>query len=93
MEKETVKFISYDGHFPNLCAGNLVISVNGKLYSGIRINSGGRVWFDADWRDHLEQGLWYINDDDLPKELIKYKDQIEKVVNENVPLGCCGGCI
>ena len=88
-----IKFISYDGEFPNLCAGYLTISIDGKEYGFIRIESGGEVWFDKDWRDHIEHGDWSIIEETLPDEIKKYKEQIEELVNKNVPHGCCGGCI
>lgn len=45
-----IKFISYDGAWPNLCRGTLVVEKDGKQYSmyGALI-SGGSVSFDADW--------------------------------------------
>lgn len=44
-----IKFISYDGAWPNLCRGTLVVEKDGKQYSmyGVLI-SGGSVSFDAE---------------------------------------------
>ena len=89
-----VKFISYDGRYPNLCRGTLVIEVNGKRYElKYVIQSGGQVTFDEDWSADIVSGEWYINSDDLPDELKPYREEIEEVVNDNIPYGCCGGCI
>lgn len=87
-----VEFVSYNGKFPNLCRGTLVIKVNGEEVSLENyLCSGGRCWFDKDWVDHVESGDWRISK--LPDDLEQYREEILEVVNENVPHGCCGGCI
>lgn len=87
-----VEFVSYNGKFPNLCRGTLVIKVNGEEISLENyLISGGQCWFDKDWADHVESGDWRIST--LPDGLEPYRGEILKVVNENVPRGCCGGCI
>lgn len=87
-----VEFVSYNGKFPNLCRGTLVIKVNGEEISLENyLISGGRCWFDKDRVDHVESGDWRISK--LPDDLEQCRDEILKVVNENVPYGCCGGCI
>lgn len=90
--KNMIKFISYDGKYPNLCSGNLVIEVDGKRHElGRCLYSGGRAYFDSDWNGHVEDGAWSVCD--LPEELKPYRREIEAVVNDNVPHGCCGGCL
>ena len=87
-----VKFISYDGKYPCLCMGTLKIEVEGKVYTlGHCLRTGGHVWFDDEWCEHVEEGRWSVCD--LPDELEKYEKEIEEVVNENVSWGCCGGCV
>lgn len=87
-----VEFVSYNGKFPNLCRGTLVIKVNGEEISLENyLISGSQCWFDKDRADHVESGDWRISK--LPDDLEQCRDEILKVVNENVPYGCCGGCI
>lgn len=87
-----VEFVSYNGKFPNLCRGTLVIKVNGEEISLENyLVSGERCWFDKDRVGHVERGNWRLSQ--LPNDLEQYRDEILKVVNENVPHGCCGGCI
>lgn len=86
-----VEFVSYDGKCPCLCMGTLVIKVNEKIYSFKHaMISGGQVCGDI---HHIwsEQDDWRIDLEEHP-ELEPYKDEITKVVNENVEKGCCGGC-
>jgi len=28
--RDRVKFVSYNGHYPNLCSGNLVLEIDGE---------------------------------------------------------------
>lgn len=88
----TVEFVSYDGRFPNLCSGTLVLRVNGteRTLPKHCMRSGGSVWFDDGWSEHVEEGNWSI---DLPNDLEALRDEIEECVNANVPHGCCGGCV
>lgn len=90
-----VEFVSYDGKYPCLCMGTLTIKVDGKAY---RFNhamiSGGCICGGpyTNWDMWSEQGDWEINLDEHP-ELEPYKEEITRVVNDNVEQGCCGGCI
>ena len=87
-----VKFISYDGSYPNLCSGDLVIEVNGKKYelTDHPLSSGGSVSFTEDWDEIVTDGEWNVN---VPDELKEYEEEITDVVNSHVPYGCCGGCV
>lgn len=88
-----VKFISYDGVYPCLCMGTLKIEVNDKLYSlDYCLVSGGSIWFDENWDEHINYGEWSLDLGEY-SELEPYREEITKLVNENIPEGCCGGCI
>jgi hypothetical protein len=89
----TIEFVNYTGEWPCLCHGILTIKVDGKEYEIDHLISGGSVWFDDDWGDHVESGPWSIDEDDIPEEIRQYKDEIEQVANDNIPWGCCGGCV
>jgi len=86
--------IEYDGSYPNLCSGGLVITIDGKRWAfpSYCMSSGGRVWFDNDWRDYIEHGPWSIREwpEGFPEDL---KEEVVKEVNYQIPWGCCGGCI
>lgn len=87
-----VEFISYDGDYPNLCSGTLVLKIDGEevKFPKYCMRSGGGVWFDDDWNAYTCGGPWSI---EVPDEYKYLKQEIEDVVNENVEYGCCGGCI
>ena len=88
-----VEFVSYNGKWPCLCHGTLIIKVDGKSYSFENaMISGGRICCGQDWDMWVEQDDWKIDLEEYP-ELEPYKEEITRVVNENVPQGCCGGCI
>jgi len=94
MKKERLKLISYDGTYPNLCSGKLIMELDGKeiIFPDYCLSSGGKVWFDDDWGEHIERGEWSIEEfpKGFPKEL---KEKAESIVNENISYGCCGGCV
>ena len=73
-----MKFISYDGDWPNLCRGTLVVEKDGNQYSiyGALI-SGGWCGFDPDGEDQVEEGPWIIDPDELPNELKNDNDIAE----------------
>lgn len=92
-EKAKVKFISYDGKWPCLCNGTLVIEVNGKIYELKNVLiSGGNVFCNEE-EEGATKGKWSIDDTFLPRKLKPYAKEITGEVNCNVPWGCCGGCI
>lgn len=90
-----IKFVSYDGHYPNLCSGTLVLNIDGMNITFPKdcLHSGGYIIFDDDWNADVSEGDWDIYDEDIPTAYRHLKNEIIEVVNENVPHGCCGGCI
>jgi hypothetical protein len=86
-----LEFVSYDGRYPNLCSGTLVLSLNGKdvTFPEYCLTSGG----STDWReDEIEEGPWRIDSwpKGFPEEL---KARAVELVNDHIEWGCCGGCI
>lgn len=97
-----VGFVSYDGKYPCLCTGTLVLEINGVNYSfGVEGQfprfwlSGGTCKLSAfrDWKGKVTRGEWIIREDKIPKQLRQYASEIDEVFNNNVTHGCCGGCI
>ena len=97
--KQRIKFISYDGKFPNLCSGILVFSINDVEYKvSYALTSGGCTYFTNDYQDeHIESGEWSIDFDNKDfKDIPLTEDDkivLTKLVNDNVDYGCCGGCL
>jgi hypothetical protein len=55
--------------------------------------SGGCVTSDENWNFEVEHGEWEIDVNDLPEQFWDVADEIDEVINSNIPDGCCGGCI
>lgn len=105
-ETSHVKFISYTGRYPNLCSGILTLEIDGEIttfgygseskdkpkYDNFW-SSGGCVSFDEHWNANVDEGEWGIDVNRLPEQFRKYAAEIDEVFNDNVPWGCCGGCI
>lgn len=90
----TLEFVSYNGDYPNLCSGELKMKLDGKIivFPTYCLSSGGSVSFDKDWNEEVEQGDWTIREfpKGFPEELKEYATEL---VNQNIPQGCCGGCV
>ena len=88
IKKPKFEFVSYTGEWPNLCSGTMTFKVDGKEYYIERLESTGGL--NKDYEPYI--GKWKINKDKLPEELKPYLKDIEKLANDNIELGCCGGC-
>lgn len=86
--------IKYDGKWPNLCNGHLIVDIDGKRYDFGEggLCSGGSCRFDEDYNSEIEKGPWTINyyPDDFPEE---FKEELLEKINEEIDWGCCGGCL
>ena len=86
--------IRYDGRFPNLCSGHLCVTVDEVEWDfGTHVlTSGGGVWFDEYWEDHVDEGAWEVSQwpEGFPDNR---KEAVEEAINEQIPWGCCGGCV
>ncbi len=98
-DKRHVEFVSYDGRFPNLCRGTLVLRIDGREVSFDYLSrndfweSGGDVYFTEDWEDVVMQGEWELRLEWVPDEYREYAQEMIDVFNANVEFGCCGGCV
>ena len=88
--------------FSPMVYGLVGFYVDGKIYKfgyeekyGCFWRSGGGCGFEdqVNWESYVNYGEWVINVEKLPEELKKYALEIDKVFNENVEQGCCGGCL
>lgn len=98
--KNHVEFVSYSGKYPSLCHGICVLRIDGDEYSfgwGADYpkfwNSGGRVSFDGKGNPVIRRGEWIIDLMRIPEDFRVYTCEIDDVFNDNVPRGCCGGCV
>lgn len=62
--------------------------------------SGGSVRRNEDWDMWAEQDEWQLScydwekaDENHPQWIIDILPKLIKLFNDNVPYGCCGGCI
>ena len=84
---DKVEFVSYNGKFPCLCCGILVLRINGEevTFPKYSLVSGGKCLSD----NEVKKGDWEVN---VPERFSHLKKEIEACVNANIPHGCCGGC-
>lgn len=76
-------------------AGFLCSRCAGKQYSmKYVLESGGSCGFYNNYSESfIEKGEWSVRKENLPKELQNDVEEIIELVNDNVPYGCCGGCL
>jgi hypothetical protein len=86
--------IEYNGEYPNLCSGQLIVTIGKKRWKfpSYCLLSGGSVWFDDDWGEHVESGEWSVSEwpDRFPEDR---KADVIDAINSSITLGCCGGCV
>lgn len=91
-----VEFVSYSGRYPYLCEGVLILKIDGEEYA-----FGQSAYFPAFWNsggwlgceEDTYQGEWKIYESAIPEQFRMYSEEIDKVFNNNVEFGCCGGCL
>ena len=85
--------INYDGKWPSLCSGKLVVVIDGRewVFPDSPLESGGRAGVTKDYDDYCYKGLWKMREwpEHFPEIL---KEKVLEEINKTVPLGCCGGC-
>ncbi len=86
--------VEYDGGFPNLCSGNLIVFIDEIRWEfpDYCLSSGGSVTFDEDWSENVTHGTWEISKwpSGFPENL---KYIVVEAINLHIPYGCCGGCV
>ncbi len=86
-----IEFLDYDttGCEWCMCNGILTLRINGgkRVFGG----EGNEASF---WgRPPLDyEAPWFVFSHELPDDLAPYVEELEKILNENLPEGCCGGC-
>ena len=93
--KLKVTKIKYDGKYPNLCSGQLVVclGIEEWVFLSHCLSSGGGVSFDEGYsNEEVTSGEWSICfwPKDFPEA---YKERVVEMVNNEVTHGCCGGCV
>lgn len=85
-----VQLVSYDGHFPNLCSGTLVLCIDGEkvTFPKYCLTSGGCAYIDEYGDENVTSGFWKV---EVPSKYKDYREEIERIVNKYIPHGCCGG--
>ena len=86
--------IKYDGSYPNLCSGKLIVIVDGIEWNfpDYCLSSGGSVSFDSEWQENVTYGAWTITD--WPAEFPEILQlHVTRAVNDEIDHGCCGGCV
>lgn len=87
-----VEFVSYDGAYPNLCSGTLIVRIDGIEYSlrYVLCSGGHTCWTGKE--EEVTTGDWSLDLYNYP-ELQQYEQELTALVNANVRKGCCGGCL
>jgi len=92
---EIICGIDYDGSYPTLCMGELIVTIAGRawVFPPNCLQSGGYAQVGNDVEeDYVASGPWSICKWPVgfPDE---WKEDTTAAVNDKIPWGCCGGCI
>ena len=96
-KKYKVEFVSYNGKYPTLCSGILVLKVNEieYIFEKGSLISGGECYFTDNYTNEVvTQGPWSIDDVYFPQGFPQGAIELAKeCINKNITYGCCGGCL
>lgn len=83
--------IQYDGCYPSLCSGNLIVIIDDIIYNFPKNCLRSTGYITGDWETVID-GEWEITEwpENFPEEL---KQNVLYKINEEIQHGCCGGCI
>lgn len=91
------------GNGPTCAVGGLTLEIDGEEVTfGYGFQSKDKPKYNPFWSsgggimpnyEGAWQGEWQINVNKIPEQFRKYAAEIDEVFNDNVPWGCCGGCI
>lgn len=86
--------IKYNGKWPCLCSGHLEVWIGEDYYDfgEYSLISGGAIHRNINWEMWATEGPWEISNFP-PNFPIDRQEDLLKVINAEIPLGCCGGCI
>lgn len=96
-----VNFLGYTGKFPELCHGVMTLKIDGtdttfgtddfEADYSFELYSGGYAGKGMDLKTAiLSEGFWEVI---LPPEFSDIEELVNELFNEEVQLGCCGGCL
>ena len=80
------------GTSPNATPQETRALISARDYNTSFWHSGGSISIDND-SENVYVGAWEINESSLRPKYRKYAKELIDIFNENVPYGCCGGCI
>ena len=66
--------------------GRFIVTKDGYLYD----TRGYGCSFDIEGYEDVRQGRWIVG---VPNKYKEYSEEINDCMNDNVPWGCCGGCL
>lgn len=97
-----VQFVNYSGSWPNLCAGILTLVIDDETVTFGVATSTEKPMYDLFWRSggscnwvtgEVTKRGWCVCADELPEQYQAYADEIQRLMDDNIPHGCCGGCL
>ena len=88
--------IEYNGAWPNLCSGRLIVHIDDTKYvfGYYCLSSGGSVSFDDNCSEVVTSGPWGIVEERIPSDFPKDRlPELRDLIDREIPHGCCGGCV
>lgn len=93
--KHKVDNLEYEGPTWCWCRGTLHCDIDGKHYKFEPLwESGGTITCDDEGICHAVEGDWLLNTAYIPKNItVEMAEAVIEAMNDQIPKGCCGGCI